>query len=115
MDYDDDLELTNYVLRNYCRLTRTEQRAFVTMYNREKAAKNPKLMTNPGFAERAASSDPAVEAALADGTEVFRRRVRDRVLQEAGDQITIHRCPSCNRILRTLLARQCLWCGHDWH
>jgi len=27
----------------------------------------------------------------------------------------ISRCPVCERIVKTPLARQCLWCGHDWH
>jgi hypothetical protein len=28
---------------------------------------------------------------------------------------TVARCPACNRVLRTPEAKQCFWCGHDWH
>jgi hypothetical protein len=24
-------------------------------------------------------------------------------------------CPKCDKILASPLARQCFWCGHDWH
>ena len=30
-------------------------------------------------------------------------------------QLSLNRCPECNRIVRTPNAKQCLWCGHDWH
>ena len=27
----------------------------------------------------------------------------------------VNRCPACNRVVRTPEAKQCFWCGHDWH
>jgi len=27
----------------------------------------------------------------------------------------VNRCPRCRWVVRTLQARQCLWCGFDWH
>ena len=30
-------------------------------------------------------------------------------------QVVVNRCPECSRIVKTPLARQCLWCGYDWH
>jgi hypothetical protein len=53
--------------------------------------------------------------ALADGVEVFRRRVCRRVLAERGAEVFVNRCPTCRRVVRTPQARQCLWCGFDWH
>jgi predicted RNase H-like HicB family nuclease len=57
---------------------------------------------------------PDVDLALSAGWEVFRLSVCRRILSERGDEI-INRCPRCRRVVRTPLARQCLWCGHDWH
>ena len=31
------------------------------------------------------------------------------------DQVSIHRCARCQRILVNQKSRQCLWCGYDWH
>jgi hypothetical protein len=42
------------------------------------------------------------------------REVR-RILGEHTATHRINRCPRCHRVVRTPLARQCFWCGHDWH
>lgn len=42
--------------------------------------------------------------------------IRSRIQQDIwAGRIEINRCPACSRIVRTHLAKQCLWCGHDWH
>ncbi len=73
------------------------------------------------FAERVsveweARATPAVRETLAVGLEAFRERVRERVVSALrGGSLPVNRCPACHRIVRTPRARQCLWCGHDWH
>ena len=39
--------------------------------------------------------------------------LRERVLRE--NPKLIARCRKCNGVLRTPKARQCRWCGFDWH
>jgi hypothetical protein len=63
----------------------------------------------------AQTDDPAINAALRDGADVFRRQVRDRLLDIHADQVFINRCPVCQRIVRTPEARLCLWCGPTWY
>lgn len=62
-----------------------------------------------------AVGDAEVEAALSDGFEAFRRRVRDRLLAEHRAAVFVNRCPRCQRMVRTPLARQCFWRGFDWY
>jgi len=38
-----------------------------------------------------------------------------RILREHRDEIRVNRCPRCNRIVASPNAKQCLWCGHNWH
>lgn len=59
--------------------------------------------------------DPRIDAQVALGEAEFTRLVIERVRREHGDQVELNRCPRCRRIPRTLRARQCLWCMHDWH
>ena len=59
--------------------------------------------------------DPIVVAAIVDGELAFYDRVWDRIWLEHGSEFDIPRCPECDRILKSHLAQQCLWCGHDWH
>ena len=117
MDYDDDRELTKYVWDNCGQLlTEFELRVGRAITARAKAAASQSAemagVLNKIWGE---VGDPAVETALADGPEIFRRRVRDRLLSEHAAEIFINRCPSCGRVVRTPLARQCFWCGFDWH
>jgi hypothetical protein len=61
------------------------------------------------------ADDASINAALQDGADVFRRQVRNRLLETYADQIFINRCPICQRIVRTPKARLCVWCGHTWY
>jgi hypothetical protein len=120
MDYDEDIVLFKYVSGHELSLmTDLERRVAGAIITRAKAQ---------GFESRGASEaarmlsekwghagDPQVEAALADGPEAFRRRVSQRVLSDPRARALINRCPRCQRIVRTPAARQCFWCGHDWH
>lgn len=115
--YDDDSELTRYIWRN-CRhlltdLERLTDRALIAEFKAEHTSSESFART---LRSRWAANDNAeVAAALADGTDAFRNRVRDRVLNEVADSLSINRCPECHRVILTPLAQQCLWCGHDWH
>jgi hypothetical protein len=116
MEYDEDRELTRYVWDHFPdRMTDFERRVGFAIIGRQKAAKAGAdaahlLAVRWGFTD-----DPEVNAALADGPEEFWRRVCSRVLAEAGDEVFVNRCPRCNRVVRTPQARQCFWCGFDWH
>jgi hypothetical protein len=54
--------------------------------------------------------------ALAEGFPGLRERLWQKVLGgfRTGN-LLVNRCPKCNRVVRTPRARQCLWCGNDWH
>jgi hypothetical protein len=117
VEYEDNRELTRYVWDHYQRfLTEFEWRVGRAIIGRAKAAAS----RSPQMAEAlnrlwGAVDGPEVQAALADGPETFRQRVRDRLLSEYAGQVFINRCPNCGRIVRTPQARQCFWCGFDWH
>jgi hypothetical protein len=118
VEYDEDRELTRYVWNYHGQLmTEFELKIGRAIFGREKAA----TATSPAMAAALArkwggEGDPEVEAALADGPEAFRKRVRERVLAENDPEaVPVNRCPRCNAVTRTPWARQCFWCGADWH
>jgi rubrerythrin len=117
MEYDDEAALTQYVWKHYLHLmTDFERQVGHAIHGRLKAeaSRNPTIATmlnkNLGRVD-----DLAVDAALAQGAESFQKGVCQRVLTESGEQVSINRCPICHRVVRTPQARQCFWCGHDWH
>jgi hypothetical protein len=117
VQYDEDRELTTYVWDHYGHLmTEFEGRVRKAISGRMKSA-NAQSPQMSAAIDRlwSAIGDPEIESALAEGPEAFRRQVRDRILLAHGTEVFINRCPSCGRIVRTPQARQCFWCGFDWH
>lgn len=116
MEYDEDRVLTKYIWDNYYPLlTHLERLGAKAVALKEKESASGEPMARLLRERWGGENDPAVIQALKDGPGVFRRRVRDRILDEEPSKIIINRCPECGRIVRTPKAKQCLWCGHDWH
>lgn len=61
------------------------------------------------------SNDPEVLALLADGYPAFVMTTATRVFHEHKEELNLNYCPQCGGIARTPLARQCRFCGYDWH
>jgi hypothetical protein len=68
------------------------------------------------LAEWQRCADQGVREALADGFPHLQERLWQKVLVcFRTSKLLVNRCPKCNRVVRTPRARQCLWCGNDWH
>jgi hypothetical protein len=61
------------------------------------------------------SKDPEVLRLASGGFEAFFERTTRRILSEDRDRVFLNNCPSCGALARTPQARQCRFCGHDWH
>jgi hypothetical protein len=109
MQYDEDDVLTNYVWHNY--------HGLLTLPERQWA--NAARLRAKGFDVGDGLIRRRLEQLAGDysaqAAHLTWRSIRDRLLRDHADEITIHRCPECERILRTPKARQCLWCGNNWH
>jgi hypothetical protein len=117
-NYDDECELTHYVMAHCTdKFTDFERRVLSAVLARKKVARNDAeggKLQSP-LLKWARLDDPEINAALADGPEAFQRRVCQRIMANPLVAKAVHRCPRCQRVVRTPLARQCLWCGLDWH
>ena len=112
--YDEELVLRSYVIQ-WCRefMTKLENDVIVCSQLTPDSLDNPDPVVRQKVSSLGLS--PESRAVLDLGMEEARQWVVDHVLDREGDRICINRCPSCNWIVRTPLAQQCLWCGHDWH
>jgi hypothetical protein len=115
--YDEELELNSYIFDNYSQfLTATESLAYKTMLTHEKAESTDSPNMKKMLLERwAHDNDEDVRLLLADGPHKFRNLVRKRILKEHVGDVFVNRCSECDKVVSTPLAKQCLWCGNDWH
>jgi len=61
------------------------------------------------------SEDPEILDCLKNGYNQFILNCAERILKDNPDTIYFNLCPLCNKLARTPHARQCRFCGHDWH
>lgn len=114
--YDEEAELTLYIWDHFRNLMTSIEKLTNKAISVDQKSQHASPELARKMRERWGSlEDPDIAEALKDGVEAFRRSVKDRVIQDSGDEVFINRCPECQRILTTPKARQCLWCGYDWH
>ena len=61
------------------------------------------------------SDDPEARRLASEGLRMFVTRTAQRILAEYSDEIAFNNCPQCGAVARTPNARQCRFCGFDWH
>lgn len=61
------------------------------------------------------STDTETLNLLKDGYEQFEIDTATRLISERSEEIVLNKCPKCGRLARTPYAKQCRFCGHDWH
>ena len=119
--YDETRELYRYVSFNRRELmTPLEREAETLGMLREKARASDNEDVRQALVKKynAWKNEQALRLIGDDleGLRSLQASVADRITTEiASGRVVVNRCPACSRIVKTPLARQCLWCGHDWH
>lgn len=61
------------------------------------------------------SDDRLVLQLTSQGYQAFAERTANRVFVEHENDIFLNLCPRCHELARTPTAKQCRFCGFDWH
>ncbi len=61
------------------------------------------------------SDDPEVLKLLNEGPNQFLINCAERILRDNPDDVFFNLCPKCSKLARTPQAKQCRFCGFDWH
>jgi hypothetical protein len=61
------------------------------------------------------TEDKEILGLLEYGIDHFRLKTAERIFNENKDKIVFNNCPKCGELARTPKARQCRFCGYDWH
>ena len=109
-------ELEQYIVIHYHELLTIEEKAAYKHHlttlkaeNSQNAKYGEMLMNKWG------TTNPEALELLEGGYESFKRKVATRILNEVPDKVFINNCPKCGELARTPKAKQCRFCGHDWH
>jgi hypothetical protein len=116
-------EVAHYVVRFHHQFMtdverRTQRHLFATMkatMGRSDVAAQREAAQKSRIHYKSLSDDPNVLCLAADGYESFELQTAARILQEHRAEIRFNRCPRCSELARTPTAKQCRFCGHDWH
>lgn len=61
------------------------------------------------------TSDQNVLNLLEGGYKQFELNTANRILSQNPNEVFFNNCPKCTQLSRTPYARQCRFCGHNWH
>ncbi|MEO0479356.1 MAG: hypothetical protein AAF196_07745 [Planctomycetota bacterium] len=115
-EYDEHAELDRYVWDYHSGLfTELELQVRRAHHAELKASDASEPMARMLRERFGAQGDRDVMRALADGWATFQSVARARVMRDHPDTVVVNRCPDCGRVVKTPKARQCMWCGCDWH
>ncbi len=110
-----DRETSQYIRNYFSRLmTDHEKLALKHHMYMDKTDDNAhmrKLLIDRGWI----TQTPEITQYLKNGYEEFELSVAQRIMEETPDQVFLNHCPKCHTLARTPYARQCRFCGHDWH
>lgn len=70
---------------------------------------------NDKIHSRMLSAETSVLNLAKDGYQRFQLTTAARILRDSGDKVLFNFCPACGELARTPTAKQCRYCGHDWH
>ncbi len=59
------------------------------------------------------TEDENILSLLKDGIDEFEKRVACRIVKS--EKIEFNNCTQCGKLARTPKAKQCRFCGYDWH
>ncbi|WP_316634390.1 hypothetical protein [uncultured Flavobacterium sp.] len=111
-------ELIDYIFQNSWEYySVSERKAIDHHFGTFKFGKYPDN-THPKIDEvkkRFLTTDNEVLKLLENGYPEFIKNTAIRIFNEHENQLELNLCPKCGKIARTPKAKQCRFCGNNWH
>jgi hypothetical protein len=118
-----DTDKARYVFRHYGHLMSEQERlanrhltgTMKATHGRSDVAAQTEATSSSRHLRELLSDKPEVLRLASEGFETFVARTAERIFNDHRDEIVLNCCPRCAALARTPSARQCRFCGYDWH
>lgn len=113
-----EIEIANYLIKYYPSLLSMKQWEALKHHKHSlKLNEMPDNEARRQLYEKAnwLTADPEVLKLLDQGYINFIIACANQILKEHSNEVYINYCPKCSKLARTPYAKQCRYCGHDWH
>ncbi|MFK7810166.1 MAG: hypothetical protein AB8F74_20355 [Saprospiraceae bacterium] len=113
-----DKDKIKYILDHHSLLMTNEEknawRHWSSVYKMENCTQEQKASrTRLSLKKGWMTEDKDILKLLENGIDDFRKTVAERI--DTSNNIQYNNCPECNNLTRTPKAKQCRFCGNDWH
>lgn len=111
-------ELIDYIFKNcYKYYSETERKAIDHHFGNTKFGKYPDNVHQKidEAKKRFLTTDKDVLKLLENGFPIFIKNTATRIFNEYKNELELNLCQNCGKIARTPKAKQCRFCGNDWH
>lgn len=117
MNKETEQDILNYIF-TYCTAYWTKEEGlaythYVAVLKCDPSKEKNQLRKK--FFDKMYTTDPKALELLKDGFQTFKDNLTKRIWKAHGHHLALNRCPKCNGIARTPQAKQCRYCGHNWH
>lgn len=113
-----DLETARYIVNHFSHLLNPEEKlankhlsSLIKLGSTSETSSLTKSYRKIGWL----TEDKDALELVALGEDGFKLKVAERILKEHENKVFMNYCPNCKKLARTPAARQCRYCGLDWH
>jgi hypothetical protein len=111
----EETDLEQYIVIHYHHLLTLEEKLAYKHHLTSEKAENSNENFGKMLLSRWGTTNKEALKLLEGGYNDFKKNVANRILTERPKEVFINNCPKCGKLARTPLAKQCRFCGHDWH
>jgi len=111
-------ETAEYIINYFSELLTLEERFAIRHTHHsiktEDSLDNPRIR-NIYLKHSWITEDQEILQLLLNGYDNFQIQTAKRISEQNPDKVFFNNCPKCGKLARTPFAKQCRFCGHNWH
>ncbi|WP_448697853.1 hypothetical protein ACFGVR_13680 [Mucilaginibacter sp. AW1-3] len=112
---DITAEKANHIINYYSGLLTPNEKRALTQHMTSLKFADDKERLEKYYRMGRLVNTPEVLDLLSEGYNQFVLNCAKRILTETPEKVFFNNCPQCGKLARTPQAKQCRFCGFDWH